>query len=72
MENTLPTVCGCTILRNKITYCTLHETVARRLKTCEYAREFIANLKLSEQDNVAREILFAHLNNVIAAATCPR
>jgi hypothetical protein len=68
MEVTAPPSCACKILGDKIVFCSLHESAERLLAACEYARKFLANLKVDPEDEkMVREVILPILDAEIGA-----
>jgi hypothetical protein len=71
VETPSSSICRCAIAHDTIQFCALHENADQLLAACQYAKQCLANLTLSQQEaeDLTRHIVIAHLNNVIAAAS---
>jgi hypothetical protein len=68
MEVTAPPSCACKIVGDKIVFCPLHESAERLLAACEYARKFLANLKVDPEDEkMIRQVILPILDAEIGA-----
>ena len=67
MDATPSIKCECRVVGDKIIFCRLHEAAESLLAACDYLRKIISTVQLArpEQENLIREIVLPHADNVI-------